>query len=91
MSTNYLKTVFWDYPGLCDPEAVEKRHKEARSKNDSKTLEWIMARFLERGRFKDTASFFRPEKIRENLEALKISSRGKKKWQRFLEVYGDTD
>jgi hypothetical protein len=91
MSTNYLKAVFWDYPELCDPEVVEKRLKEARSKNDRKTLEWIMARFLERGRFKDTASFFRPEEIRGNLEALKISSRAKKKWQRFLEVYGDTD
>jgi hypothetical protein len=90
MSTNYLKAVFWDYPELCDPKAVELKLKEARSKNDRKTLEWIMARFLERGRFKETALFFRPEDIRENLDILKISSRTKKKWQRFLEVYGHT-
>ena len=72
MSTNYLKAVFWDYPELCDPMAVELKLKEAWSKNDHKTLEWIMARFLERGRFKETASFFRPEEIRENLDTLKI-------------------
>ena len=90
MSTNYLKAVFWDYPDLSDPKAVELKLKEARSKNDRKTLEWIMARFLERGRFKETALFFRPEDIRENLDILKISSRAKKKWRRFLEVYGHT-
>jgi hypothetical protein len=47
MSTNYLKAVFWDYPELCDPEAVRRRLKQARSKDDRRTLEWIMARFLE--------------------------------------------
>ena len=62
MSTNYLKAVFWDYPELCDPKAVEMSLKEARSKNDRKTLEWLMARFLERGRFKDTAFFSDPRR-----------------------------
>ena len=90
MSINYLKAVFWDYPELCDRKVVEKRLEQARKKNDRETLEWIMARFLERGRFKDTASFFRPEEIKDHLEVLKISSRAKKRWQRFLEVYGHT-
>jgi hypothetical protein len=50
-----------------------------------------MARFLERGRFKDTASFFRPEEIRAYLEVLRISQRAKKRWRRFLEVYASSD
>jgi hypothetical protein len=45
MSTNYLKAVFWDYPDLSDPKAVELKLKEARSKNDRKTLEWIIRIF----------------------------------------------
>jgi hypothetical protein len=91
MTTNYLKAVFWDYPELCNPEAIEKKLREARSKNDSKTFTWIMARFLERGRFKDTASFFGKEEIRKNLDGLAISDRTRKKWERFLEVYGEKD
>ena len=89
MSKNYLKAVFWDYPHLCDPESIEKALSEARQQNDNKTVYWIMARFLERGRFKDTASFFRPKEIKEGLKSLRISSRAKKRWERFLEVYGD--
>ena len=45
MSTNYLKAVFWDYPELCDPKVLRSRLMEARSGNDHRTLEWIMARF----------------------------------------------
>jgi hypothetical protein len=86
-----LKAVFWDYPELCDPEAVTRRLEEARFTNDSRTLEWIMARFLERGRFKDKASFFRPDEIRANLDVLRISERAKKRWRRFLEVYASSD
>jgi hypothetical protein len=91
MTTNYLKAVFWDYPELCNREAVEKKLREARSNNDKKTLTWIMARFLERARFKDTAPFFEKEEIREYLDALAISSRARKKWERFLEVYAEED
>ena len=86
-----MKAVFWDYPELCDPEAVTRRLEEARFTNDSRTLEWIMARFLERGRFKDTASFFRPDEIRANLDVLRISERAKKRWRRFLKVYASSD
>ena len=88
MKTNYLKAVFWDYPELCDPKAIERKLEDVRSKNDRKALEWMMSRFLERGRFKDTAFFFRPEEVKANLDFLKISSRARKKWKRFLEVYG---
>jgi hypothetical protein len=91
MTTNYLKAVFWDYPELCNPEAIEKKVREARSSNDRKTLTWIMGRFLERGRFKETVSLFGKEEIRENLDDLAISDRARKKWERFLEVYGKKD
>jgi len=47
MTTNYLKAVFWDYPELCNRDAIEKKVREARSNNDRKTLTWIMGRFLE--------------------------------------------
>jgi hypothetical protein len=91
MTSNYLKAVFWDYPELCDPEAVERRLREARAKNDRETVRWIMARFLERGRFRDAKLFFRPKEVRENLEVLRISNRARKKWKRFLEVYESLD
>jgi len=90
MAKNYLKAVFWDYPHLCDPKSIEKALNEARLQNDDATVYWIMTRFLERGRFRDTALFFRPKEVRENLKSLKISSRARKRWERLLEVYGDT-
>ena len=58
MSDNYLKAVFWDYPDLCDPDNVRKALKKAQGSNDIRAMYWIMARFLERGRVKDTALFF---------------------------------
>ena len=88
MSENYLKAVFWDYPELCDPDTVRNKLEEVRSVNDQETLEWIMARFLERGRFKETSSLFSKEEVREKLDILKISPRARKRWKRFLEVYG---
>ena len=81
MATNYLKAVFWDYPELCDFEALKKAIGLAKSKNDRKQYQWIMARFVERGRFKDTALLFRPEEIRENLPSLKVTPRAKKRWE----------
>lgn len=91
MSTNYLKAVFWDYPHLCDFEALKKAINQAKSKDDRETFHWIMARFVERGRFKDTAFLFRPEEIRENLPCLKVTPRAKKRWERFIEVYAIND
>jgi hypothetical protein len=31
MTTNYLKAVFWDYPELCNPEAIENQRSEIRA------------------------------------------------------------
>ena len=88
---NYLKTVFWDYPNLNTPENIRKVMQEARDKNQKETIYWIMTRFLERGRVRDTALFFRPKEIREALDSLKLSSRARRRWKRLLEVYGDID
>jgi hypothetical protein len=88
---NYLKAAFWDYPALCDPESIRRVLNEARLKNDKKTVCWIMARFLERGRVRDTALFFRPSEIRDSLKSLKISAAARKRWERLMEVYGDID
>lgn len=88
MTTNYLKAVFWDYPELCDAQRIQETISDARARGDQKTIKWVMSRFLERGRFKDTAAIFRIEEIREDLPDLRISLRARKKWERFLEVYG---
>jgi hypothetical protein len=88
---NYLKAVFWDYPALCDLESTRRVLNEARRKNDKKTVHWMMSRFLERGRVRDTAMFFRPREIRNNLEFLMISAAARKRWERLIEVYGDID
>jgi hypothetical protein len=89
MANNYLKAVFWDYPELCDPAAVAEMLKKARKNSDSQTLQWLMARFLERGRVRDTALFFRPKEVQEIMKDLRISGRARKRWERLLQVYGD--
>jgi hypothetical protein len=85
MPTNYLKAVFWDYPALCDAKGVQRAIADARARGDQETIRWIMSRFLERGRFKDTATLFPKEEIRERLPGLRISLRARKKWERFSE------
>ncbi|MDY7035587.1 MAG: hypothetical protein SV375_05410 [Thermodesulfobacteriota bacterium] len=89
MTRNYLKAVFWDYPELCNPENIKKTLNEARRNNNTEMIHWIMARFLERARVRDTSLFFRPTEIEVSLNSLKISSRARKRWERLLEVYGD--
>ena len=89
MTRNYLKAVFWDYPELCNPENIKKTLNEARRNNNTEMIHWIMARFLERARVRDTSLFFRPKEIEVSLNSLKISSRARKRWERLLEVYGD--
>ena len=88
---NYLKAVFWDYPALCDPESIRRVLNEAGRKNDKKTVCWIMARFLERGRVRDTALFFRPREIRVSLQSVKISAAARKRCESLMELYGDID
>lgn len=87
MNPNYLKAVFWDYPNLTDPKKIKKVIAEARQRDEGKTLFWIMARFLEYGRVKDTAQFFRIQEIQDNLPFLKLSQRSKRRWQKLIEVY----
>jgi hypothetical protein len=89
MANNYLKAVFWDYPDLCDPTAVAEMLKKARKNSDIQTLRWLMARFLERGRVRDTAFFFRPKEVQDMMRDLRISGRARKRWERLLQVYGD--
>lgn len=91
MSKNYLKAVFWDYPELCEPETVEKAIKNARERTDTQTLQWLMARFLERGRVRDTVCFFGAKEVQDMIKDLRISSRAKKRWERLLQVYGHRD
>ena len=79
MSKNYLKAVFWDYPELCDPDAIREALERAREISDTRTLQWLLARFLERGRVRDTALFFRPEEIRDAMKDLRVSPRARKR------------
>lgn len=87
MSENYLKAVFWDYPELCEPEAVEKAIKNAKERTDTRTLQWLMARFLERGRVRDTVQFFGAQEVQDMIGDVRISPRAKKRWERLLQVY----
>jgi hypothetical protein len=89
MPKNYLKAVLWDYPELCNPHAIIEAIRKAREKSDTKTIHWLMARFLERARIRDTALFFKLGEIQQRLNELKISPRAEKRWKRLLEVYGD--
>ena len=91
MSTNYLKGVFWDYPNHCDPDNIRTSLENAHKNANNQTVYWIMSRFLEKGRVKDIARFFRLKKIRDGLDHLKISPRAMKRWERLLEVSGDKD
>jgi hypothetical protein len=91
MTHNYLKAVFWDYPQLSDVEAVRQLLEKANKEKDTQTLDWIMSRFLERRRIKDTALFFRTKEIKSALATLKISSRARTRWNRLLEVYSGNE
>jgi hypothetical protein len=88
---NYLKAVFWDYPNLNTPENIRKLLQDAENNGQKEIIYWIMTRFLEKGRIRDTALFFRLEEIKEAINFLKLPSKTKKRWERLLEVYGDTD
>jgi len=88
---NYFKAVFWDYPGLDTADKIRGVLQDAKDKDQRERIHWIMSRFLERGRVRDTALFFGLQEIKETLNALKLSSRARKRWKRLLEVYGDID
>jgi len=80
-----LEAVFWDYPQFRDE--VFLRHYLTENRGNS-GYEWVMARFLERGRVVDTFKFFTIEEIVSGMDNLKLSPRARAKWKRMVEVYG---
>jgi hypothetical protein len=84
---NYLKAVFWDYPQFTEEEAVKSSLKENKGSN---SYLWIMSRFLEHGRVVDSFRFFKLQEIAEFLPKLRLTSYTLKKWQRLIEIYGNS-
>ncbi|MCH8127494.1 hypothetical protein IIC38_16285 [candidate division KSB1 bacterium] len=91
MKQNFLKAVFWDYPNFQNAETIRLAVQKARRNNDTLTLNWILGRFLERGRVRDVALFFNLREINDSLEALRLSKYANRKWRRLLEVYENVD
>lgn len=83
--------VFWDYPNFQNAETIRLAVQEARRNNDTLTLNWILGRFLERGRVRDVALFFNLREINDSFEALRLSKYANRKWRRLLEVYENVD
>ena len=91
MKQNFLKAVFWDYPNFQNAETIRLAVQKARRNNNTLTLNWILGRFLERGRVRDVAMFFNLREINDSLEALRLSKYANRKWRRLLEVYENVD
>ena len=91
LKQNFLKAVFWDYPNFQNAETIRLAVQKARRNNDTLTLNWILGRFLERGRVRDVALFFNLREINDSLEALRLSKYANRKWRRLLEVYENVD
>jgi len=83
--------VFWDYPNFQNAETIRLEVQKARRNNDTLTLNWILGRFLERGRVRDVALFFNLREINDSFEALRLSKYANRKWRRLLEVYENVD
>ena len=86
-SWNALKAVFWDYPELTEEKAVRAYLEKARRSPDRDALDWVLARFLERGRVVDVRKFFDWAEIRSALPHLRLTPFARNKWARMLEVY----
>lgn len=84
---NPLKAVFWDYPELTEKEAVREYAENARRSPDREAWDWILTRFLERGRVVDVRNFFDWPEIRSALPHLQLTPFARKKWARMLDVY----
>ena len=84
---NYLKAVFWDYPQFTDDRDLGLALARSRQ---SSLFFWFLTRFLEYGRVVDVFRYFRIEEIAENLSRLRLSPYAKKKWQRMIEVYDNS-
>ena len=84
---NPLKAVFWDYPELIEEKAVREYAEDARRSPDREALDWVLTRFLERGRVVDVRKFFDWAEIRSALPHLRLTPFARNKWARMLEVY----
>jgi prevent-host-death family protein len=84
---NPLKAVFWDYPELTEEKAVREYAEDARRSPDREALDWVLTRFLERGRVVDVRKFFDWAEIRSALPHLRLTPFARKKWTRMLDVY----
>jgi prevent-host-death family protein len=84
---NPLKAVFWDYPELTEEKAVRAYVEEACRSPERGALDWVLTRFLERGRVVDVRKFFDWAEIRSALPHLRLTPFARNKWARMLEVY----
>ena len=86
-SINTLKAIFWDYP-----QFTVRIQLVAYLKNNLsvKARRWILSRFIEYGRVVDTLTYFKLDEIKANLSILKITPYARNKWQRLIEIYGQT-
>jgi prevent-host-death family protein len=84
---NPLKAVFWDYPELTEEKAVRAYVEEACRSPERGALDWVLTRFLERGRVIDVRKFFDWAEIRSALPHLRLTLFARNKWARMLEVY----
>lgn len=87
LASNPLRAIFWDQPELTEESAVRDSVDKARTSQERWAWEWILSRFLERGRVIDVRKYFSWSDIRSSLPELKLSPYARKKWTRLLEVY----
>lgn len=83
-----LKAVFWDYPELTDPGALDQFLEE--HGNDRDMQYWVLRRFLEYGRVVDVFQHFSVDTIAAHLGQIRLQPAAQKKWKRMIEVYGET-
>ena len=82
-----LDAVFWDHPELAD----EAKLRVFLSQNSgTPTFLWVLARFVEHGRFVDTIQFFDLSEIRRLLPQTRVSTYARNKWARFFEIYASS-
>ena len=82
---NTLKAVFWDYPALATPPALNSFLSA--HKSQPRVYRWLLRRFLEHGRAVDALSYFSVREILDALPGLRLSPYSQKKWRRIIEVY----
>ena len=80
----YLTPLFWDQPQFRDPNVL----RATLENGNAQIRRWILLRFLQYARVKETFAWFSLDDIRETLDALPRQSADRTKWIRLLEVYG---